>query len=149
MLSRLVLGFWSAWFAIVTVTNVTDGLKGAGILSGEWKFASGNFELLVKTIAIYGLPRAAATMMFIGVIAWEALAAVLYCRAARDANGTPTSQASAQLAAIVGVALFAAFVLADELFIAFPTGMEATHLRIMAAQLISWLVVHVDQRRAQ
>ncbi|MBS0210145.1 MAG: hypothetical protein JSS27_14450 [Planctomycetes bacterium] len=140
MLSRILLGFWSAWFAIVTLTNVTDALRSAGVLPESWKLASGNFELVVRTISIYGWPRAVAWAMFAGVIAWELLATLLYGRAALSLG---RADANRQIDAAVGLGagLFSAFILADELFIAFPTGIEGTHLRIFMAQLVTWLVV--------
>jgi len=41
----------------------------------------------------------------------------------------------------VGLALWAAFVLADEIFVAYP--LEAVHLRLFAVQLISLLAIRL------
>ena len=41
----------------------------------------------------------------------------------------------------VGLGLWAAFVLADELFVAYEGGTEATHLRIFTAQLVSLVLI--------
>jgi hypothetical protein len=136
--------FWGAWLAVVAASNVTNGLRVAGI-SPEIAFASSNFELIETTTAIYALPRAGVWVLFAGVIAWEAAAAVLYLRAAvalfrRRARATLLLDA----ATAAGMGLFAAFMLADELCIAYP--LQATHMRAFVAQGVSWLMVRVVSR---
>ena len=42
---------------------------------------------------------------------------------------------------VVGIALWAGFVLADEVLVAYDV--EATHLRLLVAQLVSFLAVHL------
>lgn len=34
-LKRGLLGFWAAWFSLVTLTNVCDGLKALGALGSN------------------------------------------------------------------------------------------------------------------
>ncbi len=41
-------------------------------------FASGNWDLLLSTAAIYATPRWLPAVLFAGVIAWEVLAAVSF-----------------------------------------------------------------------
>ena len=140
LLVRLLLGFWSAWFGLVTLTNVTDGLKTTGFLPETWRLASGNYGLMLNVTSIYDIPHALVAAMFVGIIVWELLAAVLFGLACFKL-GRSGETAAVDRAVVTGVALFAAFVLADEVFIAFPTGIEGTHLRILVAQLATWLVL--------
>ncbi|MGQ0570150.1 MAG: hypothetical protein ACT4P5_11610 [Armatimonadota bacterium] len=51
-----VLLFWAAWYTVVFLTNVLDGLKAAGVLGEGWKCASGNWVFLRETTVIYGTP---------------------------------------------------------------------------------------------
>jgi hypothetical protein len=138
-LAPAVLLFWGCWLAVVTASNVTNALRVAQLLPGIG-FASSNFELIETTVALYAPPRALVWVLFLGVIFWEALAAALYLRAFRMARRADRGAATHAMgaAALAGMALFAAFMLADELCIAYP--LQATHMRTFIAQGVSWLV---------
>ena len=143
-LSGVLLGFWTLWFALVSASNLADLAQSLGWLPPAWRFASGNYALLEKTTAIYSLPSWANRLLFLGVIFWELAATWLLA-------GTLAATCGGRLAAgrldrvfAVAAGLFAAFVLADELFIAFATGMEATHLRILVAMLVTLLVIRMN-----
>ena len=130
-----VLLFWAAWFTLVVLTNVFDALRAGRVLPAGWTFVSGNWELMLKATAVHGTPVAVVALLFLGVIVWEALAGVLFWRAwvAGGRGG---------LAAFtVGLALWAAFVLADEIFIAYS--LEAGHLRLVGLQLLSVLALRL------
>jgi hypothetical protein len=143
MLVRLLLGFWAAWFALVTASNLADGFKAAGLLSENWWWVSGNFELIEQAIARFRLPRPVVGSMFVVVIGWELMATILYARAACCAARVDGENTAIDRAAIVGVGLFAGFVLFDELLLIYETGSEAVHLRILIAQLVTWLVARI------
>ena len=124
-----VLLFWAAWFTVVVLTDLGDALKAGGAVPARWSFASGNWELMLKITAVHATPVVIVGVLFLGAIAWEAAAAVLFWRAwAAGGRG-------GLVAFTVGLALWAAFVLADELFIAHT--LEAVHLRLFAVQLLS------------
>jgi hypothetical protein len=130
-----VLLFWAAWFTLVALTNVLDALKAGGVLPDGWSFASGNWQLMLKVTALHATPVAVVGVMFLGVIAWEALAAVLFWRAwAAGGRG-------GVVAFTVALALSAAFALADEIFIAYT--LEAGHLRLLGLQLLSVLALRL------
>src|SRR5262245_32819370 len=74
---RLLL-IWAAWFTVVFATNVCDGLTAAGFLPSSWSFASGNFRFVSDTTARYGVPNWLNAVLFIGVIGWEGIAALLF-----------------------------------------------------------------------
>jgi hypothetical protein len=130
-----ILLFWATWFTVVTLTNVLDGLKALGFLPAGWTLASGNYGLMLKVAAVHSTPTPVVALLFLGVIVWEALATVLFWRAwAGRAEAIHT-------AFTVGLALWAAFVLADEIFIAYP--LEAVHLRLFGLQLVSLLALRL------
>lgn len=135
MLKSGVLLFWAAWFTIVAATNVVDALEAGRFVPAGVTFASNNWELMLKVTGQHATPVAVVGVLFLGVIAWQALAALLFWRAwAVGGRGG--------LAAFtVALALSAAFVLADEIFIAYT--LEATHLRLLAVQLLSVLALRL------
>jgi hypothetical protein len=140
-LPGVLLGFWTLWFAVVSASNLADLARSLGWLPGGWRFASGNYALLEKTTAIYWLPGWANLALFIGVIAWEVAATWLLARSLAAACGGGLCARPLDRAFAVAAGLFAAFVLADELLIAFATGLEATHFRILVALLATLLVI--------
>jgi hypothetical protein len=134
-LKSVVLLFWAAWFTIVVLTNVFDILKASGGVPARWTFASGNWELMVKVTGVHGMPVAVVALLFLGVMAWEALAAILFWRAwAAGGRGGVA-------AFTVSLALWAAFSLADEIFVAYTLG--PVHLRLFGLQLLSLLALRL------
>lgn len=139
---KVVLAFWSSWFSIVTFTNILDGLKAMGILSKDWKFASGNFELILSTTANLGTPTALNAFLFFGVICLELLTSILFWKALFNTNG-----ANIYAAHTLGLILFAGFVFADEVFFAY--GVEATHMRIFFGLLVSLTALIILRRNKE
>jgi len=137
-LKRGLLLFWAAYLTLVFATNLSDGLKAAGVLPPSWLFASGNYAFLGETTARYGTPAWANAILFGGVVAWEGLAATLFWRAGRCYR---RGSALVYAASGCGLGLWAAFVLADEVFLAYPV--EATHWRLFVAQLATLLAVEL------
>ncbi len=68
-------------------------------------FASGNYRFLTETTARYGTPGWLNMVLFLGVIAWEGTAAVLFwlaCRTWRGKGqpGTPVRHAACSTAPV-------------------------------------------------
>jgi hypothetical protein len=142
LLKRTLLFFWAAWLTLVLTTNVMDGCKVVGLLPESWAFASGNYRFLAETTARYGTPAWVNGVLFAGVICWEGIATLLFWLAwwrfrGRGKGGVRTLYA----AFTVSLGLWAAFLVADEIFIAYPV--EATHLRLFIAQLATLLAVEL------
>jgi hypothetical protein len=136
LLKRGLLLFWAAWLSLVLTTNVLDGAKALGLLAESWAFASGNYGFVAQTTARYGTPAWINGVLFAGVICWEGLAAVLFWLA-----GWTFAKRWVLAAFAVGLALWAAFILADEFFIAYA--IAATHWRLFIAQLATLLAVEL------
>jgi hypothetical protein len=137
-----LLFVWAAWLTVVFTTNALDGLKALGQLSEGWAFASGNYRLLVATTARYGTSNSLNAVLFAGVIAWDAIAAALFWRATWlfPARATKGSR-PVHLAFAVSLALWGAFLLADEIFIAYEV--EAKHFLIFSAQVATLLAIEL------
>jgi hypothetical protein len=148
-LKFVLLFVWAAWLTVVFTTNALDGLKALGVLPENWAFASGNYRLLVATTARYGTSAGINAVLFAGVIAWEAAAAVLFWRAVWlfPSRGTK-GNGPAHLAFAVSLALWGSFLFADEIFVAY--GLEGKQLLLFTSQLVALLVIELlpDQQAA-
>lgn len=146
-LKRGLLAFWAIWLSVVFAANVFDALKALGMVPAGWSFASGNWGFLVQTTAIHSTPGWLNAILYFGVIVWEGIGAALFWRAfGSAARGVAVDPRAAHPAFTVSLALWAAFMVVDELFIAYVV--EAAHMRIFIAQLASLLVLHLVPDRA-
>jgi hypothetical protein len=137
-----LLFFWAAWFSIVTLTNVTSALKALGMLGPSWRLASRNYPMVVKAVSLYDAPAWVPKLLFMGVIAWQAIAAALFWLAlASSAGAGVINMDAANMACAAGIFLWAAFMIADEVTIKYA--MEQPHELLLIAQLGSLLVMHL------
>jgi hypothetical protein len=139
-LKRSLLLFWAVWFTVVFLSNAADAAKAAGLLSESWAFASGNYRFVSETTARYGTPPWVNGAMFAGVIIWEGLAAFLFWRAGWTFQGK-SGRSARYTAFTISLLLWAAFMVADEICIAYAV--EGTHLRLFVAHLATLLVVEL------
>jgi hypothetical protein len=138
VLKRLLLLVWAAWLTVVLATNVADGCKALGLLGEGWAFASGNYRFLAETTARYGPPAWVNEVLFLGVVVWEGLATLLFWLAFA---GGPSRRRTLYAAFTAGLTLWGAFLVADEVCIAYPV--EGTHLRLLTAQLVTLLAIEL------
>jgi hypothetical protein len=141
ILKRALLAFWATWLTIVLVTNVLDAGKALGVLDESWAFASGNFRFLAETTSRYGTPAWINAVLFAGVIAWEASAAVLFWLAVLRYRGKEQGRGIVYSAFAASLLLWGAFLVADEVFIAYAVA--GTHLRLFTAQLATLLAIEL------
>ncbi len=141
LLKRLLLLFWAAWISVVFLTNLADAGKASGLLGQSWTFASGNWRFIQETTARYGTPAALNAILFAGVILWEGIAAVLLWMAAWSYRGRSSARRAAYLAFMTSLLWWGAFLVADEVFIAYP--LESTHLRLFVAHLVTLLAIEL------
>ena len=141
LLQRLLLLFWAIWLSVVLLTNLADAGEGLGLVDESWAFASGNWKLIQETTARYSTPAAVNVILFAGVILWEAVAALLFWRAGWSFRGRSSARKAVYLAFTTSLLLWGAFLVADEVFIAYP--LESTHLRLFVAHLVTLLAVEL------
>ena len=121
-LKRGLLLFWALWLAVVVTTNVLDALQALG-------------ELLVD-------PSRDQAFLFAGVIAWEGLAASLFGWAFTSYRNRPLIQETATIWACgVNLALWAAFQVLDEVFLAYQP--EGVHRGIFGNQILTLLMLYL------
>jgi hypothetical protein len=140
-IKRGLLIFWGAWTGLVFASNAADALKKIKVLPEWWAFASGNYNLMTKVTAIYHTPEWIVGALFCGVLAWQAAGAWSYIRAAinRSAGASPSKEVLSAFG--INLALWAAFMVADEVFLAYP--MENVHRAVFIAQLITLIGIWV------
>lgn len=141
-LKLALLLFWTAWFAVVFLTNVFGGLKAMGVLPPSWNFASTNYQAVVKATAMYVPPAWLPPVLFLGVVLWQLAVAALFAWAAGAwlLDGRLDWRA-VNLAFGAGIGLWAAFMLADEIVLKYE--FERTHELLFIAQLASLVAMHV------
>jgi hypothetical protein len=140
-----IVAFWAVWFLIVTATNACDVLKATQILPQDWSFASGNYQFMQTVTSRYHLPESVMRFLFVGVVCWEGLACIMFWRAAfLVGTNSIAGEQSMRTAFAIGLGLWAAFVIADEIFIAYSV--EGTHVQLFIAQLLS--LFYVDRMQA-
>ena len=142
LLKRGILRCWLGWIGVVVFMNVGDALKTAGLLPSDWKLASGNYEAIVQVTSVYGTPKWLDYLLFLGAIVWEVACMVLFWWAFRRYHTRHSRRWRPIYLAFTGLlALFGAFILADELFHKYK--MEGDHRGIALLLLASLLALQL------
>jgi hypothetical protein len=147
-IKRGLVAFWALWSSLVFASNLTDGLRSLGLLPSSFPFASGNYLAIVDVTQIYGTAPMIAAALFLGVLGWDALNVFLFWRATSDGEGSRAGRfGKVDTAFAVGLTLWGALMLADELFLSYNVGpFEETHRSIFVAMLVSFLAVRLLPR---
>lgn len=141
-IKRMLLLFWAAWLTVVAATNVLNALQVLGVIDESLKFVSGNWQWINQTMDPLGVPRQLQATLFAGAIAWEALAASMFWWAAIAYRGRPLIQERAAVSACgVNLALWAAFQVLDEVFIAYQP--QSVHRMIFVSQIATLLALQL------
>lgn len=137
-----LLFFWTAWLAIVFITNLCSGLKALGLLPKTWKFASQNFRAVASAVSGFHAPSWVPGFLFTGVIVWQLAATLLFGWAlASSVKVGSLVWAPTHAAFAIALALWAAFMVADEICKQYDT--ESSHASFFTAQLLTLVCLHV------
>ena len=139
-----IILFWAVWLTLVVILNLLDVLKNTGVLSTNWKFNSGNFPFMQAVVKVYGTPNAVTWALYAGAIIWEIIAIGLLWAALGTFD--PNNLRLVNLAFLVNLALWAVFVIMDEIFLAFLVpgfNIMETHRSLFTANLVSLLAIHL------
>lgn len=138
VVKRGVLLFWGAWFAVVALTNLLNALQVLEVLPADFKFVSGNWQWINETMNPLGVSVELQAFLFGGVIVWESLCAGLFFYALlRFRGGTLLHERETLWACSVSLALWCAFQVLDEVFLAFSP--EAVHRVIFVETILTML----------
>jgi hypothetical protein len=146
LLALTLLGGLALWISLVLASNIADALVTAGLV-GEWSYASGNLDAVRAVTDRHGVGDALDWLLFAGVLAFEALACGLAWRAVMSvARGVELFGPPVVHAMTAFVGLFFAFVLMDEVFIAYA--FEAGHVQLIVLMLaVTLTLAALDGRR--
>ncbi len=134
--------FWCLWITIVFLTNIFEGLKILDVLPKSWNFESKNFITIQKTTAVYAVPDSINKLLLFGVIIWQAGLVLLFWAAfflSLKVQGVDLG--AVNLAFGLNLALWAAFMLADEIFRHYQG--ESSHIQIFIGQLVTLISLYI------
>lgn len=137
-----LLFFWGLWFSIVFLTNLFEGFRVLRVVPTTWKYASHNFKPVAQATATYHAPPWLPRVLFSGILLWQLLAVVFFARATiLSFIGGSVGWGPANVAFAVGLSLWAAFMIADEVFKEYDT--QRSHVLFFIAQLVTLVALHV------
>lgn len=137
-----LLSFWSLWHGIVLLTNLFEGLKVLRVLSGQWTFASKNYDAIVRATEKYHPAPWIPRLLFSGVLIWQFL--ILVCFGWAMVSSVRSGGMDLDHVSIAfgpSLSLLAAFIIADELCTEYDT--EHGHILFFIAQLVTVIALAV------
>lgn len=144
LIKQGIILFWAVWLSLVVLLNLLDVAKNLSLLPQTWKFNSGNFPFMQAVVKVYGTPNPLTWVMYISAIIWEIVAIFLLWSALGSFD--PQHLRLVNLAFLVNLALWAAFVVMDEIFLAFLVpgfNIMETHRSLFTANLVSLMAIHL------
>lgn len=140
-----LLSFWSLWHGIVLLTNLFEGLKVLRVLPARWKFASKNYDAIVRATEKYHPAPWIPRLLFSGVLIWQLviLGGFGWAMVASIRLGWMDLE-HVSIAFGLSLSLLAAFIIADELCTEYDT--EHGHILFFIAQLVTVIALAVLPR---
>lgn len=139
-LKQVVLALGAAYLGIVALTNLVNlvaDLSGSG-----WTFLnSGNTDYVASIVTVYSWPSWFDEVAVLGALLVEGVGAWLFLRALLRLRGGGTGLVEAYQALTWNIAVWFAFTIGTEFFVAYPS--EGTFRELMAIALLMTLVVAV------
>ncbi len=135
---------WATWLSLVLLLNFLDVAKNLKILPETWKFSSGNYPFMQAVTKVFNTPNWLTWMMYVSAIIWEIVAVYLLWAALSSFD--PNNLRLVNLAFMVNLALWAAFMVMDELFLAWLIpgfNIMETHRSLFTANLVSLMAIHL------
>ena len=137
-----LLSFWGLWFLIVFSTNLCEGLKLLRLIPWTWKFASHNFQAVVLATTEYDAPSWIPKVLFSGILLWQLITALLFGWATVSSlENLSLTWKLVDAAFVAGLALWGAFILADEFCKQYDP--ERGHVLFFIATLVTLVTLHL------
>ncbi|KTD31505.1 MULTISPECIES: hypothetical protein [Legionella] len=135
-----ILLFYALWFFIACLTNVVNLMDALNIINTQ-KFNSGNFLFLKELIFKFDTSFPLLELLFILGVFIQAISSTLFFIAFFAFWKGRNKWKCVNLAFAISMMFWAAFILSEEIFIAYAY--EPTHLRLLALELLSLLAFHL------
>jgi hypothetical protein len=136
-----LLGFWGVWYLIAFCTNLCECFEHLHVLPKAWPFASGNFRAVTQAVKTYSAPWWLPWLLFTGILCFQLLVVFLFGWAIISSAGGTLNAVAINAAFSSGVALWAAFMLADEILKQYDA--EHSHVLFFIAQLLTFVSLSV------
>jgi hypothetical protein len=137
---KLIIIFWTIWWAIALWTDVVGGFKHLGWLTAAWAQDT-NYPFLVKSLEMYSPSDWLAPTLFLGIIGWSLINVLLFSHAclALFQPGQLWLE-RAQKAFVVSLSFWLAFFIADQLVMKFD--LEENHMVQGGFQWLTFLSLY-------
>jgi hypothetical protein len=134
---KLLIISWMWWWVIAFFTDLFGALKHMGVINYSWAF-DGNYPFLAQSLAMYHVPSWLPVVLFIGIILWSLLSAVMFIYACCGLNQSAIIwKKRASWAFIISLLFWFAFFLGDQVVMKFD--LEENHMVQGAMEFISYL----------
>lgn len=143
---KLLVIFWGTWWLTALWTDLAGGMAYLGWLQADWA-PSKNYPFLVDSLKMYALPSWIPALFFIGIIAWMAVACVLFVMAIKAILQKKPFWHLTHKAFMASMTLWLGFFLADQMIMNYD--LEANHMIQGGFQLLCWLFLFVDCHKFQ
>lgn len=142
-LKKGLIIFWAFFYSWICLTNIFDGLKELHLLPNTWFYTSGNFAFILSVVKLQNFSKILAAILFSGDILWQAITAVFFWSAVFqfEIKEETKGLSAVTTAFALGIALWATFIMAVEIFIAYEKISEGTFFQLLIANLISLLFI--------
>ena len=138
VLKRLVLAFGATYLGMVCVTNLANF---ANVVAGTHvKFLnSGNADYIASIVKVYSMPGWFVDLAVLGAAMIEGVGALLFVRALLRYRGGSTGVTEAYQALAWNIAVWFAFIVGTEFFIAYPS--ESPFRELLGLGFLMTLVI--------
>ena len=140
LLKRLLLFFWTVFFAMIALSNLVDWLGEIGVL--DWTFMdSNNFGYLRSVVDVYDVGAGATKALLFGAFLIETIGAILFGAALLRFRSGEAGSRLAIYAVCWSILAWSAFIFAVELFVAFEA--ESVFRELLLLSVVSGMAVVV------
>lgn len=135
----IIIAFWGCWFSLAFLSNASDLVYALGLIKQPFVFHSGNYQMVKRTIAIYQWPDYIALILFIADVIIQGLIAILFVAVIINFIRGYLKKSMLLWPLLLNIALWGAFMIMEEFFLAYST--EPVHLRLMILATVSAILV--------
>lgn len=138
---KILIIFWTLWWLTTLWTDVVGALAHMGWIQASWA-PDTNYPFLVQVLKMYHVPDWFPPFLFIGIILWSLISALLFCWASLGLHHKQEIwMQRAQCAFILSLSLWFVFFLSDQMIMKFD--LEENHMVQGGFELLCYLALFV------
>lgn len=141
LFKKIIVVFWTIWWFVALWSDISGGLAHMGYLNATWA-RDANYAMLVRSLQMYPIPEWCALGLFIGILAWSLLSAVLFLVASVTmGKERKIWMRNVRRAFIVSLTYWFAFFIADQIIMNFD--LEQNHMVQGGFQLLTFIALYL------